>query len=235
MRESERNGQAEHPIVQQHEAPTDTPGQPLEPKLAAAGVVHERFEPSLARPLNQRAVGRDVPANGRLTLPRVLVKQRFIGCQLVGGRAPREREFRQGRGSLNMTLVSWRSRRVSVVFPTYNERDSIQAAILDFLATEVVDEIVVVNNNAAAGTSEEVAKAAEQSPPGSVVEVLETKQGYGNAIQRGLKDATGVGSGAACLGKVALRCARPLHNERIGGGRLFQRRQLFFVLFAAFD
>src|SRR2546430_1732612 len=48
--------------------------------------------------------------------------------------------------------VSWRGSRISVVFPTYNERDSIRAAILDFAAIEVVDEIIIVNNNAAAGT-----------------------------------------------------------------------------------
>ena len=40
--------------------------------------------------------------------------------------------------------MSWRGSRVSVVFPTYNERDSIRAAIVDFAATGVVDEIVVM-------------------------------------------------------------------------------------------
>ena len=55
--------------------------------------------------------------------------------------------------------MSWRGSRISVVFPTYNERDSIRAAILDFAAIEVIDEIIVVNNNAAAGTSDEVSAA----------------------------------------------------------------------------
>jgi glycosyltransferase involved in cell wall biosynthesis len=86
--------------------------------------------------------------------------------------------------------VVWRGCRVSAIFPTYNERDSIHDAILDFLGTGVVDEVVVVNNNAAAGTSEEVARAAATSP-GAVREVHEPKQGYGNAIQRGLREATG--------------------------------------------
>jgi glycosyltransferase involved in cell wall biosynthesis len=88
--------------------------------------------------------------------------------------------------------VAWRGSRISVVFPTYNERDSIRSAILDFAATEVVDEILVINNNAAAGTSEEVAAASASVRNGTVVrEVHEPQQGYGFAIQRGLREATG--------------------------------------------
>ena len=86
----------------------------------------------------------------------------------------------------------WRNgSTVSVVFPTYNERDSIRAAILDFFAHGLVDEIVVVNNNAAPGTSDEVAAAADQIPPRVVREVHEPRQGYGAAIQRGMAEATG--------------------------------------------
>jgi glycosyltransferase involved in cell wall biosynthesis len=81
--------------------------------------------------------------------------------------------------------------RVSVVFPTYNERESIRAAIFDFFAHGVVDEILVVNNNAARGTSEEVAVAARELPAGVVREIYEASQGYGAAIQRGLAEATG--------------------------------------------
>ena len=88
--------------------------------------------------------------------------------------------------------MSWRGCRISVVFPTYNERDSIRAAILDFASTDVVDEIVVVNNNAAPGTSEEVAEATARIPNGTLVrEVHERQQGYGHAIQRGLREASG--------------------------------------------
>jgi glycosyltransferase involved in cell wall biosynthesis len=88
--------------------------------------------------------------------------------------------------------VSWRGRRISVVFPTYNERDSIRSAIVDFASTGVVDEIIVVNNNAAPGTSEEVAAGIDQVPDGTVVrEVHEYRQGYGFAIQRGLREAVG--------------------------------------------
>ena len=88
--------------------------------------------------------------------------------------------------------MSWRGSRISVVFPTYNERESIRAAILDFASTDVVDEIVVVNNNAAAGTSEEVAEATARVTNGTLVrEVHEHRQGYGHAIQRGLREASG--------------------------------------------
>lgn len=73
---------------------------------------------------------------------------------------------------------------MSVIFPTYNEKDSIRASIEEFFATGVVDEIVVVNNNAAAGTSEEVA-------PTRAREVHEPVQGYGAAIRRGFREATG--------------------------------------------
>jgi glycosyltransferase involved in cell wall biosynthesis len=88
--------------------------------------------------------------------------------------------------------MSWRGSRISVVFPTYNERESIRAAILDFAATDVVDEIVVVNNNATAGTSDEVRMATAAVPDGTTVrEVYEQRQGYGFALRRGLREASG--------------------------------------------
>ena len=78
----------------------------------------------------------------------------------------------------------WNGNKVSVIFPTYNEKDSIRAAIDEVFATGFVDEVVVVNNNAAPGTSEEVARTRAR-------EVFEPKQGYGRAIQTGLREATG--------------------------------------------
>jgi glycosyltransferase involved in cell wall biosynthesis len=78
----------------------------------------------------------------------------------------------------------WHGRTVSVILPTYNERDSIRQSIEDILATGVADEVLVINNNAAAGTSEEVAKTDAR-------EVHEPRQGYGNAIRRGFQEATG--------------------------------------------
>lgn len=69
----------------------------------------------------------------------------------------------------------WKDKTISVILPTYNERDSIRACIEAFESTNVVDEIIVVNNNAAAGTSEEVAQTSAR-------EVHEPIQGYGAAI-----------------------------------------------------
>ena len=46
----------------------------------------------------------------------------------------------------------WHGHSVSVILPTYNEKDSIRQVIRDFLATGVVDEVMVINNNAAPGT-----------------------------------------------------------------------------------
>jgi glycosyltransferase involved in cell wall biosynthesis len=78
----------------------------------------------------------------------------------------------------------WRRHRVSVVFPTYNERDSIRGAIEEFLASGYVDEVLVVNNNAAPGTDDEV-----RQTPARLVH--EPRQGYGHAIRRGFVEATG--------------------------------------------
>lgn len=78
----------------------------------------------------------------------------------------------------------WEGNRVSVVLMTLAERGSIRRVIEGFIATGVVDEVVVVNNNAEPGTSSEVART-------TAVEVLETRQGYGHAVRRGLIESTG--------------------------------------------
>jgi glycosyltransferase involved in cell wall biosynthesis len=78
----------------------------------------------------------------------------------------------------------WKGKSVSIIFPTYNEKDSIKAAIEDFFASGYVDEVIVVNNNAAPGTREEVAKTRAK-------EVFEKKQGFGYSLMRGLDQATG--------------------------------------------
>ncbi|MDZ4858291.1 MAG: glycosyltransferase family 2 protein [Candidatus Hydrogenedentes bacterium] len=78
----------------------------------------------------------------------------------------------------------WNGKTVSIIFPTYNEKDSIRQAIDDFFDSGHVDEIIVVNNNAAEGTDAEVGMTKARL-------VHETRQGYGHAIWRGLADATG--------------------------------------------
>ena len=73
----------------------------------------------------------------------------------------------------------WRDKTVAVIFPTYNEKDSIRRAIQDHFASGLVDEIIVVNNNAAPGTSEEVADTGAR-------EIFESRQGYGSALLCGI-------------------------------------------------
>lgn len=75
----------------------------------------------------------------------------------------------------------WHGKTIAVVLPTYRERDSIAACIRHFEALGVVDDILVINNNAEAGTSDEVATTSAR-------EILETTQGYGAAIRRGLRE-----------------------------------------------
>jgi glycosyltransferase involved in cell wall biosynthesis len=77
----------------------------------------------------------------------------------------------------------WKNKTVSVVLPTYNEKNSIVDVVGDFFATGYVDDVVVVNNNAAEGTDEEVSRTRARL-------VREPKQGYGYAIRRGLKEAS---------------------------------------------
>ena len=78
----------------------------------------------------------------------------------------------------------WGGKRVSLILPTFNEKDSIRRVIEEFQHSGVVDEIVVVNNNAAPGTSAEVAKTCAR-------EVYEPRQGYGAAIRRGFREVDG--------------------------------------------
>lgn len=78
----------------------------------------------------------------------------------------------------------YKQKKVSVILPTYNEKESIRKVIQDFEQTGVVDEILVINNNAVEGTSDEVRGTSAR-------EIFEPVQGYGSAIQRGFREATG--------------------------------------------
>ena len=78
----------------------------------------------------------------------------------------------------------WNNKKVSVVFGTYQEKNSIRVAIEDFLATGYVDEVIVVNNNAELGTDEEVKKTSARL-------IHEGRQGYGYSFRRGIEEATG--------------------------------------------
>ena len=75
-------------------------------------------------------------------------------------------------------------KRVSVVLPAYNEELHIRRAVDDFLLPGVVDEVIVVNNNSRDRTAEEAAMTQARV-------VNEPAQGYGHALRRGLREATG--------------------------------------------
>jgi glycosyltransferase involved in cell wall biosynthesis len=76
------------------------------------------------------------------------------------------------------------NKTVSVVFPAYNEEQNIRTAVEDFLLPGVVDEIVVVDNNSRDRTYDEATQTGARV-------VRETSQGYGHALRRGLREATG--------------------------------------------
>ena len=78
----------------------------------------------------------------------------------------------------------WNGRKVSLVFPAYNEQDNIADAVQDFFRVGVLDEILVVDNNSRDLTADRAARAGARV-------IMETKQGYGAALQRGLREANG--------------------------------------------
>ena len=78
----------------------------------------------------------------------------------------------------------WKEQKVSVVFSTYNEKDSIRKFIDDCFKTGYVDEVIAVDNNAVKGTKEEILKTKAKY-------FLEKKQGFGFGYRRALHGATG--------------------------------------------
>ena len=78
----------------------------------------------------------------------------------------------------------WKGKKVSVVFSTYNEKDSIRKCIDDLFKTGYVDEVIAVDNNAVKGTKEEIFKTKARY-------ILETRQGFGYGYRRALREASG--------------------------------------------
>ena len=84
----------------------------------------------------------------------------------------------------------WYGRRVVVIFPAYNEEDNVAHAIDDFLGAGgggIVDEVIAVDNNSRDRTAERIRGTR-------ATYVLETRQGYGNALQRGDRKSTRLNS-----------------------------------------
>lgn len=78
----------------------------------------------------------------------------------------------------------WNGKSVSVVLPAFNEEPHVRQAVEEFFATGVVDEVVVVDNNSTDRTAAEVRRTRARLVP-------EPRQGYGAALQRGLREAAG--------------------------------------------
>ncbi|HTG72555.1 MAG TPA: glycosyltransferase family 2 protein [Terriglobia bacterium] len=78
----------------------------------------------------------------------------------------------------------WNNKTVSIVLPAYNEEAGIREAVETFFATNLADEVIVVDNNSVDRTVEEALKA-------KATVIHETTQGYGAALTRGLKEASG--------------------------------------------
>ncbi len=82
----------------------------------------------------------------------------------------------------------WNGKTINVVFPAYNEEANIKNSVEEFLAliqspgNPIVDELIVVDNNSHDRTGELAETAGARV-------VKEPKQGYGNALQRGLREA----------------------------------------------
>ena len=88
----------------------------------------------------------------------------------------------------------WQDKRVAVVFPAYNEEHGIVAGIEDFLTASggLVDEIVAVDNNSRDRTADLIRTTRARY-------VLETRQGYGNALRRGMAEARRAGADVIVL------------------------------------
>lgn len=78
----------------------------------------------------------------------------------------------------------YKGKKISLIFPAYNEEKNIGKAISDFKKLKIIDEILVIDNNSKDRTSE-IAKLKKAKV------ILEKKQGYGNALRRGLKEVKG--------------------------------------------
>lgn len=78
----------------------------------------------------------------------------------------------------------FKQKRVSLVFPAYNEEENIVTAIKDFKSLKILDEIIVIDNN----STDQTNKLAKKT--GARV-IKEAHQGYGFALRRGMNEANG--------------------------------------------
>ena len=77
----------------------------------------------------------------------------------------------------------WHNQTVQIIFPAFNEQESIRQAITDFYDTGFVDEVLVVDNNSTDATKAEILATR-------ATYLFERQPGYGAALTRGLREAS---------------------------------------------
>ncbi len=75
-------------------------------------------------------------------------------------------------------------KKISIIFPVYNERENIKNAIEEFVRHPAVDEVIAVDNNSKDGSDAEIRLTSARY-------VKEMTQGYGAALRRGMHEAIG--------------------------------------------
>ena len=78
----------------------------------------------------------------------------------------------------------WNQKKISVVLPVYNEERKVKVFINELLSIQVVDEVIAVDNN----STDKRTKLIKET---KAIYVQEKTQGYGAALQKGLKKASG--------------------------------------------
>ncbi len=78
----------------------------------------------------------------------------------------------------------YKNKKVSLIFPSFNQENAIFKAIQEFQSTNLIDEVIAVDNNSTDKTSELIKKTDAKY-------VLETVQAYGSTISKSLRVATG--------------------------------------------
>lgn len=71
---------------------------------------------------------------------------------------------------------------ISVVLPTYREKDSIRNIAVGFKSHPQVAEVLIIDNNSEIGTVEQIKDLG-------VTVITESRQGYGSAIRRGILES----------------------------------------------
>ena len=72
---------------------------------------------------------------------------------------------------------------IDLILPAFNEESSIRKCIEDFESLNLFNEIIAVDNNSTDNTANEIKTTSAKY-------ILETEQGYGSALMRGIKESS---------------------------------------------